>query len=610
MAPATHGTCMLNSLPIVRTVGRAVIDRAAMTYRALALRNTTFVVVTGSCGKSTTKDLTAGVLSTRMRGFGSPLNNNMPWHITRLVLMNRPSHEFCVIELGAAGETLLPIETPLQILQPSIGVVTNVGTDHFTVFRDLEATAAHKGKLIDALRPDGVAVLNADDPRVIAMRHRCRGRVVTYGFSADADVRGGNVACAWPDRLSLDVTIAGITARVRTRLCGSHLGPNVLAAVAVGHVLGVPLDAAAEGIASVEPFAGRMSPVTTPDGITFMCDDQKSPMWTIPGTLEFLRTARATRKVVVLGTISDFPGNPGRKVPRVAADILDHADVLVGVGGQATYTLRARSRVAGRIRHAVSTAGEALAWLQAHAEAGDLVLLKGSRADQLASIVDHWEPRREAPRTVPVPTALPPEARTNEPTPSPWLVVGLGNPEERYAGTPHNVGYAVVNAVADALGASWTRKGDVSSATATWEGQTITLVKTGTYVNETGPRLRTIAADVGVDARHCIVVLDDLHIDPGTVRRRENGSSGGHNGMQSIIVAFQTEDIRRVKVGVGKPADGDVARFVLKPFEPELRAAMASACERAAAMVFEMASPGGRSRKRVRPGVEKPLANR
>ena len=575
---------------IVKHAARAALHHTARIYRSLALKRTAFIVVTGSCGKTTTKELIAGVLGTRMQGFRSPHNNNTPWHIPRLVLRNRPSHEFSVIELGAAGETLLPIDEPLQVLQPTIAVVTNIGTDHFTVFRDLDATAAHKGKLVESLGPDGVAVLNADDPRVLGMRSRCRGRVVTYGFGGGATVTGSNVACEWPDRLLLDVTIDGRTVPVRTQLCAKHLAPDVLAAIAVGHVMGVPLDVAAAGASRVEPFPGRMSPLTTPDGITFMSDDQKAPMWTMPATLEFLRTARAARKIVVLGTVSDFPGNPGRKIPRVAADLLDHADVLIAVGNQSTYALRARPRVGGRLRRAVSNAAEALACLQEIAEPGDLVLVKGSESDQLDRIARDWRPRQGGavapagprPRREPAPPDA--EAATR------LLVVGLGNPEPRYANTPHNIGQAAVDGLAGRLGARWSAHGSAQVATATWKGVPLVLVKPGTWVNDTGPELRRLAEHFGVDARHCVVVLDDLHIDPGAVRRRDNGSSGGHNGMQSIIVAFQTENIRRVKIGVGRPDDGDVPAYVLRPFDGERRTLMAAAADRAVDTILQMAA--------------------
>ncbi len=136
-------------------------------------------------------------------------------------------------------------------------------------------------------------MLNADDPRVLEMRNRCVGRVITYGLSPAAMMR----ASAWPQRLSFTALYEGQTIDVATQLCGTHWVPNVLAALVVGTVLGIPLTTAAAAIARVPPVDGRMCPVTTPEGITFIRDDQKAPLWTIPASLEFLRQATAKRKV-------------------------------------------------------------------------------------------------------------------------------------------------------------------------------------------------------------------------------------------------------------------------------------------------------------------------
>jgi aminoacyl-tRNA hydrolase len=575
---------LMNVRKAFTRLGRPLLAETSRLYRSLALRGTTFIVVTGSCGKTTTKELIAAALQTTMPGFRSPGNGNTPWHVPRLVLQVRPGHAFSVIELSGAGETLVPLEKPLRILQPSIAVVTNIGTDHFAVFRDLDATAAHKGKLVAALDRDGVAVLNADDPRVFGMRNRCKGRVLSYGFGPGVDVRGTNVSCRWPDRLSLDVSVGGRSTRVRTQLSAAHLAPDVLAALAVAHVMGVPLDTAAEGVARVEPFPGRMSPVTTADGITFMRDDQKAPMWTIPSTLEFLENARAPRKIVVLGTISDFPGNPGRKCTRVAADILDYADALIGVGTHGAYVLRARPRVDGRSRWAVAGPAEAAAVLREFARPGDLVLLKGSESDHLDRIVEQWG-GTSAPSAHRIVAAVDGSVSASD---DHYLIVGLGNPEPRYANTPHNVGHDVVDALAARLGARWERHGSVLMAEAAWQECVLHLLKTGTYVNDTGAQMRRIADRLGVGPGQCIVVLDDLHIQPGVVRRRDNGSSGGHHGMQSIIVAFQTESLRRVKVGVGKPPDGDVRSYVLRPFDHSQKPLMETARDRAVEVLLDM----------------------
>ena len=469
-----------------------------------------------------------------------------------------------------------------------IGVVTNIGTDHYSVFRDLDATAAHKGKLIAALPADGVAILNADDPRVLGMRSRCRGRVVTFGSSQPADVSGSGVSCAWPDRLALDVTCGGETSRVQTRLCAPHLVPDVLAAIAVGHVLGIPLSAAADAIGRVEPFSGRMSPVTTADGITFMRDDQKAPMWTIPATMDFLRSARARRKIVVLGTISDFPGNPGRKCAKVTRELLEMVDAVIGVGPQGAFCLRASSNHDGRVLRAFRNQREASRFLRDFLEPGDLVLLKGSEADQLDVIVREWQPRDVAQTggSRPREDVIQPVAGDTVR----HLVVGLGNPEPAYADTPHNIGQRAIDLLAERLGATWVAGEDGLTAIASWQGATLHLAKLHVHVNDTGSQLRRLAARHGIPPERCIAILDDVHLEAGVLRRREHGSSGGHNGMASIITAFQTQVIRRVKIGVG-PVEGNVADFVLRRFSEEQRPVMARACEAAVDKVLQMVTP-------------------
>jgi len=579
----------MKSVSVVRTLGRHVLHAGARSYRRLVLRRPVFIAITGSCGKTTTKELAAAVLATRLRGTRGAGNGNTPWHLVRNILRTRPQDQYSVLELAGLSDTVIPLEGPLELIRPKIGVVTNIGTDHYTVFKDLDATAAHKGKLVAALPADGVAILNADDPRVFGMRSRCQGRVVTFGSTNPADVSASRVSCDWPDRLSLDVSCGGETARVQTQLCAPHLVPDVLAAIAVGHVMGIPLAAAADAIGRVEPFSGRMEPVTTPDGITFMRDDQKAPMWTIPATLDFLRRARARRKIVVLGTISDFPGNPGRKCTWVNRDLLEIVDGVIGVGLQGSYCLRAPCPREGRVRRAFTDVREALGFLRGFLEPDDLVLLKGSEADQLDLIVREWTPLGEATPAAsnpPEPAPQPPDDR-----PGLQLIVGLGNPEPRFADTPHNVGQRAVDLLADRLGATWVADDDGLTAVASWQGAQLCLAKLRAHVNDTGHQLRRLAERHDIAPARCIAVLDDVHLAAGVTRRRENGSSGGHKGMASIITAFQTEGIRRVKIGVGKPADADLAAFVLRRFTDEQRPLIEKACEDAVEMVLQMVTP-------------------
>jgi len=229
------------------------------------------------------------------------------------------------------------------MFRPHIGVVTHIDQDHYTRFRSKAATAAEKGKLVESLPADGRAVLNVDDPYVLAMRDRTRAQIITYGLSAEAMVRGEEVSSAWPDRLSLTVVYGSEKIPIRTRLLGEHWAYSMLAAVATGIARGVPLAECARAVERVEPVEGRMSPHQTPDGITFVRDDRKAPLWTIPASLRFMQMARAQRRVVIIGTISDYPGGADRTFPRVARRALEAAEHVIFVGHYAHCALRARS---------------------------------------------------------------------------------------------------------------------------------------------------------------------------------------------------------------------------------------------------------------------------
>jgi PTH1 family peptidyl-tRNA hydrolase len=180
--------------------------------------------------------------------------------------------------------------------------------------------------------------------------------------------------------------------------------------------------------------------------------------------------------------------------------------------------------------------------------------------------------------------------------------VGLGNPEPKYADTPHNVGHRAVDLLAERLGAAWITDEDGATAVASWQGQTLEIVKLRVHVNDTGAAMHRLAARAGIPPERCIAVLDDVHIPAGVTRRRETGSSGGHNGMASIITAFQTEAVRRVKIGVGQPAAGDFAAHVLRRFTEAQRAVIGRACEDAVEMVLEMVAPRQGRRSARTPG--------
>jgi PTH1 family peptidyl-tRNA hydrolase len=176
------------------------------------------------------------------------------------------------------------------------------------------------------------------------------------------------------------------------------------------------------------------------------------------------------------------------------------------------------------------------------------------------------------------------------------VVVGLGNPGPEYRGTRHNVGQRVLDELAHRLRRAWRRQGQAMVARGQWRGEPVVLVKPLAFMNVTGPVVAQVLRREEADPRDLILVYDDLDLPLGTVRVRMRGSHGGHNGVRSVIEALGTEDIRRVKVGIGRPDRKDqVTDHVLAPFLPEELPELEAAVVAAAARVLELIGRPGAS---------------
>jgi UDP-N-acetylmuramoyl-tripeptide--D-alanyl-D-alanine ligase len=371
-------------LPSPLQAAAARIARAlVILYRIGPLRRVKFIGVTGSTGKTTTKELIYAILSSRFPGHKSQANDNLAVHET--ILQVRPRHKFCVQEIAAAtGGRRVPLERPLALLRPCIGVVTNIGTDHLKAFGSIEGIAREKGKLVAALPKAGAAILNADDPRVLAMQSACQGRVVTYGLSPDAMLRAENISCVWPDRLSFDLLHDGRRHTVQTQLCGVHWVPCVLAAIGAALEMGMTLADATHAVGTFPPTDRRMEPVIRPDGVTFIRDDFKGPVGSIGPALDFMQAAKASRKIVVIGTISDYAGNSETVYKRIARLALETVDVVIFVGPKSSKCAKVNRDPRGDALWLFPSVEQACEYLAGVLQPGDLVLLKGGNdADHL-----------------------------------------------------------------------------------------------------------------------------------------------------------------------------------------------------------------------------------
>lgn len=340
--------------------------------------------ITGSCGKTMTKDLLADILSSQHRVVKSEGTRNAIWATPRFLLSFDSRNEFWVQEVGAYESGRLA--KFVRVLRPDVGVITTIGWDHYTAFRGPDGVAKDKLALIRSLPQDGIAVLNADDSRALAMRHDTSAKVVTFGLDGPATLCADSVSSRWPERLSFTLIHDNKRIRVNTRFCGEYLVPNVLAALATGLALGVPVEKAVEAVEKSEPYSGRMQPVETSNNVWFIRDDWKAPYWSIGVLLDYVANARAVRKIVVLGEISDRPGNLRSKYCNLVERSVEVADMVLLVGppwGQSFVTkLLERNEKVIRFKE-ISQAND---FLNEYLQAGDLVVLKGNSRSHLGRL--------------------------------------------------------------------------------------------------------------------------------------------------------------------------------------------------------------------------------
>jgi len=363
------------------------------------------VGITGSVGKTTTKDLVAAALGSFFRVLANRGNLNTDIGLPLTLFELGPEHEVACLEMGMRGPG--EIARLAELARPTVGVLTTVGPVHIERLGSLEAIAAAKEELLWALPADGVAVLNADDPRVAAMgaRHRDRLRsVVTYGLEQPALVAAVDVDPGGDDgRASFRVTVApgsGLPtageARFTVPLAGRHSVSNALAAVAVGLVLGVPPEALRAGLDQAR-LSGMRQEVSVVAGVRVVNDAYNAGPASMAAAIDLLRAFRASRggrAVAVLGDMLEL-GDLSEAAHRELGELIARVglDYLFACGRWAEVTVKAaRSGGLGaeRARHfAGGTAKEDAARAALEVlRPGDTVLVKASRGMRFEDVVE------------------------------------------------------------------------------------------------------------------------------------------------------------------------------------------------------------------------------
>ncbi|MCK9893859.1 UDP-N-acetylmuramoyl-tripeptide--D-alanyl-D-alanine ligase [Frankia sp. AgB32] len=365
---------------------------AALAAHVRDLAPATVVAVTGSAGKTTTKDLLADLLAELGPTVAAPGSFNNEIGLPLTLLRTAPDTAFVVLEMGARGRG--HIATLCGRARPSIGAVLNVGSAHVGEYPDGRlGIAAAKGELAEAV--SDTVVLNADDPLVAAMAARAGDgvRVITFGVAETADVRAEGVRVDRSGRASFDLLADGERQPVTLGLVGAHQVPNALAAAAVALRLGLAPARIAAALAAARPRSRwRMEVVPTRAGVVVVNDAYNANPESMRAALTALVDMRGPGRAIAvlggMGELGDAADEAHDALGRLAVDL--GVDLVVAVGPAARAVHLAASREGSRDGGSqwVADIDEAVAVVVAHARPDDVVLVKASRADGLERVAE------------------------------------------------------------------------------------------------------------------------------------------------------------------------------------------------------------------------------
>ena len=346
------------------------------------------VGVTGSAGKTTTKEAIAHVLGSRFQVLKSEGNFNNHFGLPLMLLKLQPEHQIAVIEMGMshAGE----ITALAKIAQPEIGVVTVVAPVHLEYFESVAAIARAKYELIESLPHGGTAVLNADDQYVSQFGRDFKGKVVLYGLHSSADIRAENIQSRGVEGSSFDVVTGESRERVLLPLVGVHNVYNALAAISVALDRGISLSQAVASLATLKP-ADKRGQVVQLGNIRVINDCYNSNPKALDAMVDALAAMPAQRRIVVAGEMLELgPAGPEMHAAAGRHIAATNVDVVLGVRGLAQHLVDA-AKAAGKCAEFVASADGAGEWLAREARDGDVVLLKASRGVKLEKALETWQ---------------------------------------------------------------------------------------------------------------------------------------------------------------------------------------------------------------------------
>ncbi len=343
------------------------------------------VAITGSSGKTTVKEMVAAVLGRRFRVLKTPENENNEIGVPRALLGLSADHSAAVLELAA--RRVGDIEYLCRVVQPTVGVLLNIGAAHAGIFGSVERVAKAKGELLDEIVDESyVALVNADDCVIAREAKRTKGRLLGFGWRRESHFSG--------EGLFLDQEGCGHFSLQNTsfdlRIPGRHNAHNALAAIACARMCGVPLGEASAALGGFQPLHMR-SAILQRRGVRVIDDSYNANPGSVRAALDLTAEIPVRgRRVAVLGDMLELGDASASLHEGIGRHAADRVDVLLGTGSQSAYTVRAAREAGLDPRRALhfEDRGELIHHLEQEVSEGDLVLVKGSRGMALESVVE------------------------------------------------------------------------------------------------------------------------------------------------------------------------------------------------------------------------------
>jgi UDP-N-acetylmuramoyl-tripeptide--D-alanyl-D-alanine ligase len=367
-----------------RKAMRRALTAAAVHAHLARCRGVSFVAITGSRGKTTTKELLAAMLATEGRTLKTRKNDNGLYGVPATLLAIRPGDRFGVVEVGIY-DTPGEMRWMASLFRPDVVILTGIGTEHATAYGSRAAIAAHKRLLLERTSDHGTVVVSADDAFALRTTDGLGPNVVTAGFAGHADVRVAEVEPQWPKGMRLLLDVGGREVRCTVGLFGSHLAPAVALALAAAAACGVDPHRAIGGLRHFQPPDGRLRPAPAPGGATWLLDDSKSRLPTQAAAIRALGEVNGRRRIAVIGEVQDAGLEAGW---RAAAELLPgRAELVIAVGrdADALPVALAGTSLDGSA-HAYADFEAAAAALQAELRPGKVILLHGANNQHLRRI--------------------------------------------------------------------------------------------------------------------------------------------------------------------------------------------------------------------------------